>query len=440
MFARRLPSILFLSLLMAVSAGAAPRRMHEHSGEWGRYEVWLPEGAVRDLAFLLSPATGIEAADRAAAQRLTAMGFAVALVDTGAYLHTMGRVKNPVDPVQYRDDRAALDTFGAFNWVAHYLEQKLKLPTYRAPYLAGRDEGATLAYVILAQSPRWALAGAVGANYRPRFPAARRLCQLATTPTAGGQALADYPLGAPWQTIGATGSDYPDGIANALGALRARADAEPGAPPERMPVVEVSTASTRGLLVVIYSGDGGWRDVDKRIGDSLGREDVAVLGVDALTYFWRERGPDQLGRDLAALLAHYREAWKMSSVALIGYSMGADVLPFAYNRLPAEEQRHVIALTLLAPGRATPFAVDLTGGSDANAHTRPIPPELARLDRTKVQCVYGEGERKTSLCTDPAAHGAEIIRTAGDHHFDGDHEALAAKLLAEYRRRIDARP
>ena len=253
--------------------------------------------------------------------------------------------------------------------------------------------------------------------------------------------MADYPLSTPWQAIGATPQDYPESLANALGTLSARVD-EVGVAVEHMPVVEVSTASSRGLLVVIYSGDGGWQDVDKRIGDYLSTQDVAVLGVDALTYFWSKRSPDRLGRDLGELLAYYRKAWKTSSVALIGYSMGADVLPFAYNGLPAEEQRHVIALTLLAPGRTTELALDITGQSDAGAAARalPIPPELARMDRTKVQCVYGEEERKTSLCTDPAAHGAEIIKTAGDHHFDGNYEALAATLLAEYRRRIDTRP
>jgi type IV secretory pathway VirJ component len=62
-----------------------------------------------------------------------------------------------------------------------------------------------------------------------------------------------------------------------------------------------------------------------------------------------------------------------------------------------------------------------------------------RLDRSRVQCFYGEEEEQT-LCRDPALAKAEIIRTEGGHHFDGDYEALAGQSLTGAERRAAAPP
>ena len=55
-------------------------------------------------------------------------------------------------------------------------------------------------------------------------------------------------------------------------------------------------------------------------------------------------------------------------------------------------------------------------------------PALLKLDLSRVQCFYGEDE-EGSLCRLPALAGAEVIRTAGGHHFDGDYRALAQRVL-----------
>ena len=72
------------------------------------------------------------------------------------------------------------------------------------------------------------------------------------------------------------------------------------------------------------------------------------------------------------------------------------------------------------------------GGVPADAP--PVLPELLRLDLARVQCFYGEQEEQT-LCPDPALAGAEIVRTGGGHHFDGDYEALARRILDGAERR-----
>jgi type IV secretory pathway VirJ component len=191
-------------------------------------------------------------------------------------------------------------------------------------------------------------------------------------------------------------------------------------------------------MAVIYSGDGGWRDLDKQIGEFLAAHGTPVVGIDSLRYFWREKTPDQVARDLARILRHYRARWGTNEVILVGYSFGAGVVPFAANRLPSDVRATVVQVSLLGLGPRAPFEFRVSGwlGGHEGAE-RPVLPEATRLDPSRVQCVYGEEEEDT-LCRDLALAGTELIRTSGGHHFDGDYPGLARRILDGAERRSGA--
>jgi type IV secretory pathway VirJ component len=202
-----------------------------------------------------------------------------------------------------------------------------------------------------------------------------------------------------------------------------------------LPLIEYAVDRPGPVLAVIYSGDGGWRDLDKDIGEALSKSGIPVVGVDCLRYFWQRKTPDALAADLAAIVRSYGARWKTPDVVLIGYSFGADVLPFAVNRLPADVRPHVRQLSLLGLEATAAFEFSVTGwlgvGADDDV---PVLPELRRIDPGLVQCFYGEDE-DDSLCRDDTLRGAEIVRTTGGHHFDGDYDALAARIVGGLRRR-----
>ena len=56
----------------------------------------------------------------------------------------------------------------------------------------------------------------------------------------------------------------------------------------RLPLVELPASHPRGLAIIL-SGDGGWRDLDKTIGEQLSSEGISVVGWDCLRYFWRHK-------------------------------------------------------------------------------------------------------------------------------------------------------
>ena len=75
----------------------------------------------------------------------------------------------------------------------------------------------------------------------------------------------------------------------------------------------------------------------------------------------------------SGMLRYYAETWRKDGAVLVGYSMGADVLPFMVNRLPAESRSRVRAIALISPSQEVDFEFhfeDWLGGVDRRRLSR----------------------------------------------------------------------
>lgn len=198
-----------------------------------------------------------------------------------------------------------------------------------------------------------------------------------------------------------------------------------------LPLVEVPAKQPAGdLLAVIVSGDGGWAGIDKDVANDLADKGVPVVGLNSLQYFWGARTPEGAAVDLQRIARHYLAAWGRQELLLVGYSLGADVLPFMASRLPPDLLGRVRLIVLLGPSRMTSFEFHLTdwlGGSGGG--DRPVLPEVAKLRGRPLLCLYGQ-EEKDSLCTEIGGLG-KAVALQGSHHFGGDYAALADRILRE---------
>ncbi len=401
------------------------------AGRLGSVSLFRPSEPKRSFVILFSDVDGFGPDLAQAARTLAAQGVAVVGVDLPAYLRGLAA-----------SDDGCHYVVAEIEALSQRLQRELGFDVYRSPLLAGTGAGATLAYAALAQSPAATVAGAVCVDRAPALGSRVPLCPGAPSHAVGG-GFAYEPVAeltgtlhdetrAPGETPGAC-------LVAALAPRVAQGRASPHAMSlENLPLVEVPARQAGELLAVIYSGDGGWRDLDKTIAEILARHGVPVVGVDSLRYFWRAKTPDQVARDLAAILGVYRERWSTSKAVLIGYSFGAGILPFAVNRLPASERGAVVQLSLLGLEPKAAFEFHVSGWLGGHAGDGlDVLPELARIDPALIQCVYGEQEENT-LCRAAALARAERIRTSGGHHFDGDYEGLALKILAGAERRLQA--
>ena len=116
-------------------------------------------------------------------------------------------------------------------------------------------------------------------------------------------------------------------------------------------------------------------------------------------------------------------------------------MPFAYNRLPDALRAKVSYVSLMgfAPDGRFPDSRDRLarhagkrqGAAGAGRNCAKLPPAM-------VQCIYGEKEEDT-LCPTLTKTGIDVIRLPGDHHFGGDYDALAKRILGGWQKQIAAR-
>jgi type IV secretory pathway VirJ component len=203
------------------------------------------------------------------------------------------------------------------------------------------------------------------------------------------------------------------------------------APP--LPVVEVPAVNPSESVTLFYSGDGGWRDLDRTVAGEMAAQNYPVVGIDVLRYFWEHKTPEQAATDLAATMAYYRQHWGVKSFVLAGYSFGADILPAIYNRLPRQDQDSVSLLVLLALANHADFEIHVSGWLGQSGGESPLAPELTKMPKQKILCVYGKEEKAETACTSLRNSAASILELPGGHHFDQDYPKLTRQILTIYQ-------
>jgi type IV secretory pathway VirJ component len=203
---------------------------------------------------------------------------------------------------------------------------------------------------------------------------------------------------------------------------------------EKLPLVEMpSTKGTSDTLVVFVSGDGGWAAIDKSISKVLTDNGMPVVGLNALQYFWTKRTPDSAARDLQQICDRYLATWKKERLLLIGYSRGADVLPFMTARLSPELKSKIRLVALLGPSPTVQFEFHVADWLHSSPKGMPVKPEVDKLHGHRVLCLFGQDD-KESLC--PGLHPSStlnVVMLKGAHHFDGGYEKLAHVILEQLK-------
>ena len=457
-------NLLFASLFACASlpamaqdapAGSAPPKPDGfNAGLLGKPEILLPTEAVTGAVFLFSDKEGWTPADEATAATLQKSGAIVVGIDTPKFLAGLEADKS--------EDCAYV--VGDIEDLSHQIQRQLGTSIYHSPVIAGIGTAGALALDLAAQTPDATIGRNVAVDPALALPLVKPLCTDAPRTEVPGGVTYGLEKGDPANPVDVifTASAPADGKAHvaelqkqgfklkdktvegdARAALLERlqhllvpksSDADPLAD---LQLIELPATSKFDTLAIVFSGDGGWRDIDKSVAEALQKEGVPTVGVDSLRYFWSQKTPDQTSADLARIIEAYTERWGVDHVVLIGYSFGADVLPAAYNRLPADTKDMVAQLSLLGLSEAVDYEIsvgEFLGTSSSEGQTLP---DLKQIKPALVQCVYGE-EEDDSACPKVEGTGVEMIKTTGGHHFDGDYDALAAKILDGIKRRVPA--
>jgi len=198
-----------------------------------------------------------------------------------------------------------------------------------------------------------------------------------------------------------------------------------------LPLVEFPVTGDPGPWMAVHlTGDGGVGVTDKGIGKELSASGVPVVELNSLKYFMTARTPDGAAQDLTRILRHYLATWNRQKVVIVGYSMGADVLPFLVDRLPADLRDRVGLVVFLGLAGAADFHIHLGGFFGVSGkNALPVRPELEKLRGMKMEGFYGEHDGD-SICGSLPPDLLTCTEMKGGHRVGGNYEGIAQSILA----------
>jgi len=443
-----------LAIQPALAAELKPTRV-DGSPLWPVHYYAPDHGQkIEGLVIMISDRQGWDAAATAMAQHLTHSGEVVVGLDLPIYRAALEKEDN--DCVLVTRDLEVL---------SRDVEQSLPFAEFRPPVILGLGAGSGIAYAAIGQVLPNTFAAGIGLRFDPFIDVGHKLC-LPLTETPPGSPLRYGPVAehdTPFFFTPSSQFAAPDGGLQEFLSGMDQAHVIPPEPsdfglvdsamrqiphvgkPEssvdKLPIVEVPPAvgqTGEHPLVIFYSGDGGWRDIDKRIGGYLSDRGYFVVGVDSLRYFWRRKEPHEMAADLDRLIRHYSDKARQRGVILVGYSFGADLLPFMINRLAPDTRAEVRQVSLVGIADRASFEIRLQGILGAkNTNGPPTLPELQKLKNIPIQCIYGFDEHD-SVCAQSQLDGiVDRYEIGGGHHYDGDYMHIANLIVTADQARME---
>ncbi len=432
------------------------------STTFGNVMVYARDAVPDSVVLFISGADGWRGTVVDMAQQLQDWGALVAGIDGRAYLASLNR---------HHD--GCVNPAADLERLSRTLQQRAGIRPAQVPDLIGFGAGATLAYAAAAQAPPGTFAAVTSLGFCAHLPVQAQLCRGAglqtaietghagvtlepkpdltmpwvllhgdadtTCPIQGARAFASHISSAKVVTMPkldhafAGGDGWLDQFRDAYLKLATATEHTRNVLPDDvrdLPLIEVpATAGTSRRMALLLTGDGGWAGLDRDVSEQFAASGIPVVALSTLRYFWSSRKPVAAARDLERIIDHYLAAWHKDQVVLVGYSFGADVLPFIVTDLAPAYRARIASLNLLGLATHTTFEIhvaDWIPGSTPEG--TPIVPIVDKLRGIRVLCIYGADETDSG-CPLLSAANAHALKMPGDHHFNDDATGLVRHIV-----------
>jgi type IV secretory pathway VirJ component len=438
-------------------------------GSFGKVYIYNPENTAANVIIMISGDAGWKSGVVSFAGEFAKMNNMVIGVDI---LHYFKELRLRTDDCY----RVATD----FIDLATVIEKKFNFPDFKPPVIMGYSSGATLVYGILAQARPGTFIGGISIGFCPDIQLPKMLCEtngLSEKVDVTGKSYflePDAKLGNHWIvlqgrldkvcnydevadfvsktadaeliTLPETGhgfskwSDFMPQWKEAYARLTKTNDktqpAQVAADQIQNLPLQITNAkilSKEKPIALIISGDGGWYSFEQSIADNFAGIGIPTIGLDSKKYFWKRRTPEQTTRDIEMTLNYYCKEWGNEQFLIIGYSLGAEIVPFIINRLPAEMKTKILSSVLLSPDITTDFEIHISNmlGMGNRQNTYSVTDEIKAMQPVPTLIIFGSGE-KTDLPDLIDGKGPAIRKIPGDHHYKFD-IPLIIKTIKEYK-------
>ena len=194
-------------------------------------------------------------------------------------------------------------------------------------------------------------------------------------------------------------------------------------PSTYLPTIESRSKGNCDYYVILLTGNGGWRNLVQSVTHYLNLKNVSVLAINTKKYLWSKKSPAQIGCDLESLIDRCTNKWGQKKVVFMGYSMGAEVLPFAIDCMKDKYRDEISDLILIGPWQKVTFKVKLRDYYlEVNKGTD-LYPELLKMKTKKGYIICDDNE--FSICRKDLDGVIDHDFLSGGHHFGGDYWTLS---------------
>lgn len=195
-----------------------------------------------------------------------------------------------------------------------------------------------------------------------------------------------------------------------------------------LPITILKSPDVGKPIIIFISGDGGWKGFAPSLAQKLNNKGYPIVGLDARAYFWNRKTPEQTAGDISRLLRQFLNKSKNKNFILMGYSFGADVVPFIQSRLQKELAAALTHSFLLSPSAKTDFEVhilEMIGMN--NTYGRSVADEINKLT-SPATLIFGSNDTNR-LALNKKAANVHIVIVPGNHHFNNDIELIANTII-----------
>lgn len=201
-----------------------------------------------------------------------------------------------------------------------------------------------------------------------------------------------------------------------------------GAAAQTLPMKEWDASAHNKPLVFYISGDGGLNRFSNELCTAINKEGFDVDAMDSKSYFWSQKTPARTAEDISDFLSKKIARRPNQQIVLIGYSFGADVLPYVLNRLPKNIADKIKVSFLLASSGSTDFVIhiaDLFGSGKRRGMD--VLTEVNKISNQKIVILNSSDDKGLDAGKITVKHTTEIL--PGGHHFDGDINEIVKAII-----------
>lgn len=182
-------------------------------------------------------------------------------------------------------------------------------------------------------------------------------------------------------------------------------------------------------FILYLSGDGGLNKFSTELCKSLNAKGYEIACVDSRSYFWKKKTPQQAAGDISAYLTKKITSRNNQKFIFMGYSFGAEILPFVINRFPETLKQNLISSISLDISTHTDFEIHLSeilGGSSKSGLN--VLDEVNKMGNVKFSIIQNADESDFPM-KNVKIKNFKSFSLEGNHHFDGNVSNVASLII-----------